>query len=1215
MSALVATIAQIALLIGLVVALAYYLKLDPIVTKIALGIGIFAILVVTIINIVRRLKVPKGTPDPAKQARRDAKKRLREEAKVLRLRFRELVKHLRGQQEGLGIRYSEAQDRRAWWFVIGPQGQGKSTLLAAAADSEEVAAAGADVPRFFVTPVAVFIEMPAEYAKRPETALALPTFFRSLKRLRRQPIDGVLLVWRIDSLLAEHFDGAALVEDARGQIDRLSQTLEVQVPVIIAGSQLDALPGLGELCADREHVDPARALGIALPARLTGQATEDTASAHFSAPTGPTEWVRDRCFALVASSTAGHQSQARLFGFWQSFSELTERLSRLAGSLSSARLPGGDPLPLRGIYFTAAGAEGHEASIDPSLASMARELGGQLVGSGPSAPPRVFTQAFLGHELRRAGGYGRRSRPYRRRRGIAQGLFAGLALCVGVYVVVGVRASARRNTELLQSTADLAQEAASKVGPRLPKGRELRPYEAALENVERWRAETSGEGRDFGLFRPDLVRPAVIAATRASVCRGVVSPAVKLAEGKLRDFVRAFAEGGVPGQERSALAILHLQVFLMLTEGDDEPSCAPPLDVWSKSERGLIIKAFASRDSRLEALLNSYAELVGEHSSVPKGDGDGDFDLDYCALSGGVKVALRDADQERLVESVRGILAREEGEHRLVNDLLTSINENRDPWRLARITSSGRVHSRHRLWIDYAFTKKGWREFSERLTRQLRDPSSGSGWAVCRGDEGTEERCEIAMQIYASRYEKTWRDFLEDISVEQPTSISQAITVYKDLATERPFEAIWKRVASNTQGLSKVACMAPSVAVPSSQEWSPAAIAERLAAGTFANAGGSADGDDVTGQFSRQLEDRFRGFVRFGSALKGEDAPEETPLGKYNKRLVDLRAAADEAKQSPEGIGGLKENLEAAITELEGSLRNEELGGWNQTVEDLLKPPLKSLLVAVNCADARELDRLWLSEVIEPLRRGTTERYPFDMRARSDAQLSEVEILFHPTKGEIARFREANLESYAAVVGHEVVAANSGRGAARQVNPAVIRFLDASYQLGRLLYATNEQAEIAYDLHMGCTPQMAKVELSLGKNVLTYGCGDEPPKRVVWPGEPAAAEAKLKVTGTTNNRADISKQGDFALLQLMERSLSPHLEAKTGKIILSLDARGKSLGVLKMTVDPENIDGGNIFYGFAGGRTFLAPFRSPLFLDPPTSLFGGSGCGVEVSEP
>ncbi len=1207
MSSFVATIAQIALLVGLVVVVAYYLKLPSIVTTIALGIGIFAIFVVTIVNIVRRLKVPKGKKDPEKQARREAKKLLREEAKVLRVRFRELLKHLRRQQEGLGIRYSEAQDRRAWWFVIGPQGQGKSTLLAAAADSEEVAAAGADVPRFFVTPVAVFIELPTDYDHRPEAALALPLFLRDLRRLRRQPIDGMLLVWRIDYLLAEQVDAAALITDARRQIDRLAQTLEVQVPVIIAGSQLDALPGLAELCADREHVDPARALGIALPARLTGQATEDTASEHFSASGGPTQWVRDRCFTLVASSTAGHQSQARLFGFWQSFTELAERSSRFAGSLSAARLPGGDPLPLRGIYFTAAGADGHENAADPSLASMAREVGGQLMSTGSSAPPRVFTQAFLGHELRRAGGYGRRSRPYRRRRLITQGVLAGLAVCAGVYIVIGIRASASRNTELLQSTADLAYEAASKVAPRLPKGPELQPYEAVLENVERWRAESSGEGRDFGLFRPELVRPAAIGAARASVCRGVVAPAVKLAESKLRDFVRAFAEGGVPGQDRSDQAIRSLQVFLMLTKGDDEPSCAPPRNVWSDSERGPIIKAFAPRDTRLQALFKSYAEVAGKHLRAPPSAGD----VDRCVLSAGVQVALRDDDQERLVESVRNILTREEGEHRLVNQLLASINKNKDPWRLARITSSGRVHSRNRLRVDYAFTKKGWREFSEGLTKQLRDPSSGSGWALCRGNEGVEERCEIAMEIYSSRYEKTWRDFLEDISVEQPTSIPLAIAVYKDLATERPFEAIWKRVASNTQGLSKVACLAPSVLAPNSGEWSPARVAEAF---SKANTGSSAEDDDVTSEFSRRMEHRFRGFVRFGGVSEGEGAPAETPLGKYSKQLVVLRASSEEANKTPERAGELKENLEAAIAELESSLRNEPLGGWNQTVEDLLKPPLKSLLVAVNCADARELNKLWYSEVIEPLRRGTAERYPFDARARLDAQLKDVEILFHPHEGDIARFREVNLESYAAVVGHEVVSANTGIGAARQINPEVVRFLNASYQLGLLLYSTNEQAEIAYDLNMGCTPQMAKVELGLGKNVLTYGCGDESPKRVVWPGKPAAAEVVLKVKGTTINKADIQKRGDFALLKLMERSLSPQLDRKTGKIKLSLDARKNSLGILKMTVIPENIDGGTIFYGF-GGETFLAPFRSPLFLNPPTSLFGESSCNVEVSEP
>lgn len=1190
MSALVATIAQIAVLVGLVVAVAYYLKLDPIVTQIALGIGIFAVFVVTIVNFVRRLKVPKGKQDPAKQARRDAKKLLREEAKVLRVRFRELVKHLRRQQEGLGIRYRESEDGRAWWFMIGPQGQGKSTLLATAADSEEVAGAGAEGPRFFVTPAAVFIELPADYDQRPETALAFPSFLRDLRRLRRQPIDGVLLVWSVEDMISEHVDATVRIADARRQIDRLAKALEVQVPVIIAGSQLDALPGLAELCADGAHVDPARALGIALPARLTGQATEDTASAHFTAPGGPIEWVRDRCFTLVASSTEGHQSQARLFGFWQSFMEVAERSANLAGSLSAARLPGGDPLPLRGIYFTAAGSGGRENPADPSLARMAREVGGELVGTGLNAPPRVFTQEFLGHELRRAGGYGRRSRPYRRRRLITQGVFAGLAVCAGVYAVAGVRASAGRNIDLLQSTSDLADKAASRASARLPKGQELQPYEAVIDNVERWRAANSGEGRDFGLFRPDLVKSAVIGAARVSVCRGVVAPAVKLAEVELREFVRAFAEGGVPGRQRSRSVIRHLQVFLMLTEGAEEPSCMPPRDVWGETERGLIIETIAGRDERLRALLGSYADLAGRHVRTLPDSGD----VDRCARSAGAKVADRDDDQERLVELVRNILTREEGEHALVDELVASISDGKDPWRLARITASGRVHSRRRMEVDYAFTKKGWREFSEALTKQLRDPSSGSGWALCRGNDGAEERCETAMGIYVSRYEKAWRDFLEDISIEQPTSIPQAIAVYKDLVTELPLEAIWKRVANNTQGLSKVACMEP-----------PAFAAET---GSFvqqiliaAREGLVAEVDDVTLEFSRQLEGKFKGFVRFGSAPEGEGAPTETPLGKYSKRMGELRAAAEQAEQTSERVSELVGSLKNAIDDLKSSLRNEPLGGWNRTVEDLLQPPLKSLEVVVNTAGARNLNKRWCNEVIAPLRRDAAGLYPFDAKARRHAELKNVDILFHPVRGEIARFREDNLESYAATQEHEVVLVEADIGAGRHINPAVVRFLNASHQLGLLLYP-NEQVEIAYDLSMACTPQMAKVELRLGEKVLSYGCGDEPPKRVVWPGEPAANSVVLEVTGTITTFDTRRKEGDFALLELMDRSLSPSRDRSTGKVKLSLDARKNSLGILTMTLAPENTEGGNIFYGF-GGQTFLAPFRSPLFMEPPTSLF------------
>jgi len=1203
MSALLGTIAQIAVLVGLVVAVAYYLKLDPIVTKVALGVGIFAVFVVTIINFVRRLRIPKGRPaDPAKAARKQAKRQLWEEAKVLRVRFRELVRYLRRGQDGLGVRYSEARDRRAWWVVIGAQGHGKSTLLSSAPDVEEIAGAEAEGPRFFVTPAAVFVELPADYDRRPGAALAFPTFLRALRRLRReQPIDGVLLVHRVDALLANDA-GSTLVADARRQIDRLAKGLDVQVPVIVAGSQLDALPGLAELCADTEHVDPSRALGIALPARLTGQATAETASAHFDASGGPVEWVRDRCFTLVASSEDGHRSQARLFGFWQSFGKLGGRAADVVGLLSAARLPGGDPLPLRGIYFTAAGTGGYANAVDPCLASMAREVGGALTGGGSSGSPGVFTSDFLAHELRRAGGYGRRSLPYRRRRVMLHALGATLVLSLGVYMAVGMTASAEGNIRLLQTTSERAY-AVEQSGARIPEAGELRSYASLLESVDDW-SGSRPEGLGWGLFRSDLVKDAVIGTARAAVCRGVVAPAVVAVESELDKFVGAFAEGGMPGGERRSDVLAWLRFYLMLSEGDDM-ACLPPPDPWSeKSARGEITKIIGMQGAHLKPLLESYADTVGPHFR----DIDPGRAPDVCVRSHGAQAIVR---RESLVESVREILNRESGERQLVDDLIATINKDETPFKLA--TNSGRVKSRHRQQVAPAFTKKGWLEFSELLSRRLGRSAAGDGWALCRAGVGSaEERCELAADMYVAQYEDAWREFVDGVWIDSPSSISEAIAIYRDLLREAPLERFWKAVDRNTRGLAPIRCMAPGSVGPEEDS-----LVGKILASVELHRSSTHGAGDPTMQHAREIEAEFRGFSSFGVPSGDGAEASVTALSKYHKRLGELRAAADQANQNREQHEELVGAMDVALGDIKTSLRNEPLDGWDGEVKALLMPPLESLSVVIDSDRARRLNEMWCEEVVKLMRRSLADKYPFNAQARMRGKLDDVDILFHPASGIIAKFRDDKLSAYVEQLGGQVVARELGVDAKYHPSRALIELLNASHQLGTLLFP-DEKAEISFDLTMGCTGQMARVELSLDGEVVTYLCGREQAKRITWPGEGDKHEATLVVKGeiTGADKGDVyTRPGDFAILELMDRKLSPKRDPGTGLISLSVDAKKNDLGVLRMTVRPDQVPGGgDIFYGF-GGETFLAPFRSPRFLNPPTSLFNEVSftCGGEGS--
>jgi hypothetical protein len=75
-----------------------------------------------------------------------------------------------------------------------------------------------------------------------------------------------------------------------------------------------------------------------------------------------------------------------------------------------------------------------------------------------------------------------------------------------------------------------------------------------------------------------------------------------------------------------------------------------------------------------------------------------------------------------------------------------------------------------------------------------------------------------------------------------------------------------------------------------------------------------------------------------------------------------------------------------------------------------------------------------------PLQRTVADKYPF-AQVRGDARLADVELLFHPQTGDIAKFRDKELSAYVQVNGHQVTAAPLGSAAEFHVSPAVVDLL------------------------------------------------------------------------------------------------------------------------------------------------------------------------------
>lgn len=1211
MGSLYAIIIPIMALVGLVVTASYYLKLDPMIAKVALGVGALAICLVTMIGLVRRLRGSGGERkvNPEKEARRQLRAARRAEAKALRRRFRALLREVRATDRELRAR---GQGARPWWLVIGPSGHGKSQLLAAAPGSREIAgeADASAQPRFFSAEAGVFLELPADYDLRPTATLALGGLVRGLRSARpRQPVVGILVVRRADAHPAGGPESAAEVTALRRLIDRLSRELEVQAPITLVATQLDRLAGLGDLCADVDHVDVQRALGVTLDPRATANTVEASARARFTADDGPLAWVEALCHVQVVRSQAAPERQSRLYGLWQHLAELSVDAGAFAARLAATPLPGGDPLPIRGIYFTA--AEGHmHPEPDVFFERLARAVGGGLPAATeapPTPPPHSFVTSLFATELPRDSVYGARLSGHRRRVYALRATSAAALLVLGGLVAVSATRSAAANRNLLEKTGNFGLKVLEPRGlaedGSLRSSREIAPLHHL---VDLWRAEDPPEGHGWGLFRGDIVAAPVLITYRNAICREVLRPLAVRTEEELRRFALDYSGGGVPtsGEQRESFDRLRYYLLLSFVASSSSSTTSIADDVparpWSDARlRPWLIARTAllwgpAGEGPQEPAARERAAILETYAALLASAGEDASAEDVCLRSGGDRALPRDQD---VVRRVREILRREHGDAATIDRLVDAINSHRSirPITLISLTRASHIHSREGLEVPGAFTSAGWDEFSRLVTQEINGELHGDAWVLGRERraEARDARCRALVGIYVDRYQTAWRHFLGDLYLRTPGTLSEASAIYRDLSDHKPLTAVFQALDAHTQTLPPITCAAPA----KSGSWAQQLIARANETAEAAAA------DPEQGKNAAYLADVFDRLLGLAVApeAKGQGGGAEPNLGidTYHEQLVRLRQAADQAIENRDRIAELDEALDQALATVDSTIKRSDLGAWEDDVKRLLMPPLRGLDVILKVSRATSLNEEWCRRVIGPLRQTLVSTYPFDRDARVHATLDHIRDLFHPESGEIARFRDEKLGGFVTLTRDAVEAKDLGVEAKLHLSPAIVAFLAHARELGVLLFPDGE-ASVDFSMDMTCDRRINKVELWIDEVPHDYMCSINQRKEVHWPGKGATHAAKIIAFSTTSKQDKHERPGEFGLFELIEKVGAPRTDPN-GNIVLTFDMR--TYGKITVRVRPKKPRGGTIFHGFGGDARFLAPFRAAGFTQPPTSLF------------
>lgn len=1182
----------VAVLVALVVVAAQVLKLPPIVTYIAVGLGALLIAVRAIVDALQHFRGGEArASDPAADARIIARREAKRRRRQLLQRFAAVKAALKAAQAPPRLRYRE-RGGAPWWLVVGPTGHGKSDLLRAAPDAQELAPPQEpDEPRFFLAAGAVFLELPE--VSPPTAGPALAALFAALLRLRpRCPLSGVLVVQRADALL----DPTALeLRGARRQIDQAAAALSVQVPVLLVVSQLDRVAGLAELL---DGLHPVRApLGVSLPLREGKHSVHTAAVAGLGSADGIIEWVRQRCHALVARADPGTPRQTRLYGLWQQFTRIGNAAATVAAQLAHDPLPGGDPLRMRGIYFTCAHPEAF-APEDRWAANLAAGAGGHLVADLVQAPPLppAFVADLFSVELTRAGLHATRLRRHLRRRFAASAALALGLTAVAAFTARGSTRAAQVNEELLQATLDSAVAVAQARDEQLAPVEQLDRLRGA---AAAWRAPDAPNDAGWGLFRGDELDTLVTDAYQRAVCHAVLRPLTARMHRALRQFAIRHAGAGQAGSDAAREALDHLRAYLLLSSG----GAATEPEPWGEAQsRWLLAHVEAawtradgdSDDPRRAAVLQAHVALL----AAPAATADPE---DPCARSGHARAVDRDDD---LVRTVREILNRTPPDRDQVARMVERINRRTDLPTVSTRSLTTAHYLRSEVVVPAAFTRAGWTAFREALGVEL-DSGGDQSWVL--GHTGVTEsrvdRCTNLRKLYTDLHIKHWERFISSVTLASPTDLDEAAAIFKELSEEVPLTALFRAVVEHTQGLPPIPC----------NETREADLLARMLPRSAPVAATRATTD------AGQVAVAFAKFVAFGAAPPA-GKPGVVELDNYHKRLAELRTAIDKARENAAETPALAAAVTDAIADLKSAVQRGSFGAWKEKLQAILLPPLLGVDLLLSDSTLRAVHIEWCASVYTPLQRSVVGRYPFVAGSHTDAALVDLEALFHPQNGDIAKFRAQYLGAYFDLRGDTLEARERGTAVRHHITGRAVDFFDAAHKLGVLLYGgpgaagapapttgAGQPGGLDLGVLMHCHAIVHGFTLVVDGKSVEYDCATDQSKQIHWPATDGPPGAQVTAKGYASQ--DILKEpGEFGLLRLLERGnpvRRPHESAfevafDLPRLAAASQDRTRTVK-LKATIKPRDLRGGNLFFGFGGAR-FLGPLRAPGFVNPPQVL-------------
>ena len=1109
-----------------------------------------------------------------------------------------------------GLMKKSALYERPWFLLCGAEKSGKTSLLRGAglnfplrypSEKDGMVLDGAGQITWYFANEAVWIDTPGALMQDDgkDTWQALVS---SLSHVRpERPVDGIALVVSAQEVL--NADDRGIKERAatlRRRVDELIAAWGIEFPVYLVFNHSDKIPGFGEYFGDQLVRAQDQIFGATLSADQDKMLPRMAFTQEFTLLSKSLTDLRlDKLYKEKDES-----KRRMICRFVIHFEGIQEKLGAFVTELFKPSNYEGKPL-FRGFYFTSCM---EVASGESTGAPEQRSDAGQTIVNHPLNPRRMLAPEApqqkaekknevhsvfvlpLFRELMVRGKELVTTTQKRNRREYVRHYLITAAVAAAACIVAGLMVWGQNTSrELLQTVKTDLSAVPAGDGGILSQYASLDAAGKAVARLQQY--EDHGApvlSSLFGFYRGRDALDRLKTAYFAKINNLLVVPSVKYLEYQLWEKVQGYGE--LAGQDYDNLYNV-LKAYLSISE----TMTGRQKDIDTTFLRGVLLDAV--KQSLLSSQ-NGQARLPQQIETILSGNV-GVYLL-YLKRQGISPIQ----ENQRLVTLARTRLRRLPSAQALYESVINRLHQDAPSISLDQILSrkeEGILKADRTISVLY--TQEGWEKFvSDAIGRASNDPFK-LDWVIGLSSDQVPEETLDKKKLYADMvaayladFSSQWLGFLSSVKMEPYGDLGRSQRILQKLVAEKSELAVLLSTVSDYTLLKKEsmadkaggAVLDAASKVPGAQG---IAKSVQKAEGEANKAEGALSSfslgqkspfDDLNAtfdplrSFSRSTGGALSGYEGFRDKIQtlaakiatletqGEDNAPSVFTGKDDDPLLNCW------KFSQAALSNMPENLSASL-------------------KGILMMPVDYTAAAASAVLTRTLTARWHAEIVKPFTAKFSGKYPFAARGE-DAAFSDVMDFFRPQTGTFWGFYDRVLTPY-------LVKTTSGW----MVKPVGSLTLNFNPQLAPSLVSAERVRDIFFKpdgtvrpMSITMTPSASNknsAKLEVNGQAFDLAPGGRS-VLVTWPLDAAPLGASLKILVSSDFTQDISFNGPWGFLRLMQAAHVNKLNATTVNARWQVNVQNMYMVVQEYRVQVSGSD---------------HPFGDPVFSEfsCPTELFVG----------